>query len=175
MKKDMRQNRATIPMIITGLVMILLFFGLVMLLVAQSEHVQTHDEAVKEQRLKNLADLNGENEKILSRYHWVDKAKGIVGIPIDRAMNLVLTELQANRPHPAGPITVPVPSPAASPPVAAGAGATPAAGGQPQNQVQQAPANGGQGATPAGASPAPAAPSNQPGASPVPQSGGVKP
>src|SRR5438132_9083492 len=107
MKKVAQPNRVTTPMIITALVMILLFLGLVVLLVAQRQHVQTYDEARKEQRLKNLADLNGENDKILTQYHWVDRAKGVVGIPIERAMNLVLTEMQANRPHPAGPITSP--------------------------------------------------------------------
>jgi hypothetical protein len=173
MKKDTRQNRATIPMIITGLAMMLLFFDFVILLVAQREHAQTHDEALKEQRLKNLADLNGENQKILTQYHWVDKAKGIVGIPIDRAMNLVLAELQANRPHPAGPITAP--SPATTPSAAPAASATPAAGGQPQSQAQQAPANTGQGAAPGGTPSAPAASPNKPGASPAPQSSGAKP
>jgi hypothetical protein len=125
MKKIKQKNRVSISMVITGLVMILLFLGLVALLVEQRKHVQTYDEARKEQRLKNLADLNAENEKILAEYHWVDKAKGIVGIPIDRAMNLVLTELQSIRPHAAGPITNPLPiaspSPGASPTPAAGA------------------------------------------------------
>jgi hypothetical protein len=111
-------------MIITAVVMILLFVGLVALLVIQRGHVQTYDEARKEQRLKNLAELNAENEKILTQYHWVDKAKGVVGIPIDRAMNLVLTELQSIRPHAAGPITTPAPAASPSP----GASPTPAAG-----------------------------------------------
>ena len=111
-------------MIITGVVMILLFVGLVALLVIQRGHVQTYDEARKEQRLKNLAELNAENEKILTQYHWVDKAKGVVGIPIDRAMNLVLTELQSVQPHAAGPITTPPPAASPSP----GASPTPAAG-----------------------------------------------
>ena len=102
-------------MIITGVVMLLLFLGLVALLVLQREHVQTYDEVRKEHRLKNLAELNGENERILTQYHWVDKAKGVVGIPIERAMNLVLTELQAERPHAAGPITSPAPIASPSP------------------------------------------------------------
>ena len=125
MKKIKQKNRVSILMVVTALVMILLFLGLVALLVEQRRHVQTYDEARKEQRLKNLADLNAENEKILTQYHWVDKAKGIVGIPIDQAMNLVLTELQSVRPHAAGPITNPLPaaspSPSASPTPAAGA------------------------------------------------------
>ena len=41
-------------------------------------------------RLKNLADLNSENQKLMTQYHWVDKSKGVVGIPIDRAMDQVL-------------------------------------------------------------------------------------
>jgi hypothetical protein len=171
MKKVAQPNRVTTPMILIGLVMILLFLGLVVLLVAQREHFQTYDEARKEQRLKNLGDLNAENKKILTQYHWVDKAKGVVGIPIDRAINLVLAEMQSNRPHPAGPIT--------TPPPAAGAGATPVAGGQLQNQGQRAPATGGQPAapvaSPAGASPAPAGLPNQPGASASSQGGRANP
>lgn len=111
-------------MIITGVVMILLFLGLVALLVVQREHVQTHDEVLKEQRLKNLAELNAENERILTQYHWVDKAKGVVGIPIDRAMSLVLAELQSIRPRAAGPINNPLPAGSPSPGVGAAPGAS---------------------------------------------------
>jgi hypothetical protein len=114
-------------MIITGVVMILLFLGLVALLVVQREHVQTYDEVRKEHRLKNLAELNAENEKNLTQYHWVDKAKGVVGIPIERAMSLVLAELQSIRPRAAGPINNPLPAGSPSPGVAApGASLTPA-------------------------------------------------
>ena len=123
-------------MIITAVVMILLFVGLVALLVVQRQHVQTFDEARKEQRLKNLAELNAENEKILTQYHWVDKAKGVVGIPIDRAMSLVLNELQSVRPHAAGPITNPSPAPSPSP----GAIATPAPAATPGASPAPAPA-----------------------------------
>jgi hypothetical protein len=109
----MKSNRVSTTTIIIGAAIILLFCAFVALLAGQREHVPSYDAVRKEQRLKNLAELNGENEKILTQYHWVDKAKGIVGIPIDRAMNLVLTELQSIRPRPAGPIATPLP--AASP------------------------------------------------------------
>jgi hypothetical protein len=124
MKRTTQKNRVSISMIITAVVMILLFVGLVAVLVIERGHVQTFDEARKEQRLKNLAELNAENEKILTQYHWVDKAKGVVGIPIDRAMNLVLTELQSVQPHAAGPIAIPPPAASPSP----GASPTPVAG-----------------------------------------------
>jgi hypothetical protein len=109
-------------MIITGVAMVLLFLGLVALLVLQREHVQTYDEVRKEHRLKNLAELNGENERFLTQYHWVDKAKGVVGIPINQAMSLVLAELQSVRPHAAGPISNPSPAGSPSPGTSAAPG-----------------------------------------------------
>src|SRR5258707_79980 len=136
MKRTTQKNRVSTSMIITGVVMILLFLGLVALLVVQREHVQTHDEVRKEQRLKNLAELNAENERILTQYHWVDKAKGVVGIPIDRAMSLVLAELQSVRAHAAGPISNPSPAGSPSP----GAGAAPGATATPTPAATPVPA-----------------------------------
>ncbi len=104
------------PIIITGLVMILLFGGLAFFLTAQGQSIPNVEQVHAEARLKNLADLNADNEKILTQYRWVDKSKGVVGIPIDRAMDLVLTDLQSNKPHPAGPVNPPAPpQPQASP------------------------------------------------------------
>jgi hypothetical protein len=104
------------PTIVTGLVMLLLFGGLAILLTWQGQSISDVEQAKAEVRLKNLADLNAENEKILTQYRWIDKSKAVVGIPIDRAMELVLLELQANKPHPAGPVSPPVaPTPQGSP------------------------------------------------------------
>jgi hypothetical protein len=106
------------PMIIIGLVMILLFGGFALLLLSQAESIPNVDQVAAETRVKNLADLNAQNEKILMHYHWIDKSKGVVGIPIDRAMDLVLSELQSNKPHSAGPVNPPAapqPSPPPSP------------------------------------------------------------
>ncbi len=98
-------------MIFTGLVMILLFCGFALFLVSQGQSIPNVEEANAQTRIKNLADLNSENQKILTQYRWMDKAKGVVGIPIDRAMDLVLVELQSNKPHPAGPVTPPAAAP----------------------------------------------------------------
>jgi hypothetical protein len=110
------KGKSPAPLVITGLVMVLLFCGFAIFLVSQGQSIPNVDEVKAQTRLKNLADLNAENQKILMQYHWVDKSKGIVGIPIDRAMELVLVQLQSNQPHPAGPVTTPVaPTPQASP------------------------------------------------------------
>jgi hypothetical protein len=82
------------------------------------------DAARAAERAKALADLQNENAQKLGAYGWVDKAKGTVQIPIDRAMELTTAELNSKQPVPAGPIATPAPSPEAAP--AASPTATPA-------------------------------------------------
>jgi hypothetical protein len=116
MAEHKQKGNNSAPMIFTGLVMVLLFCGFVIFLVSQGQSIPNVEELNAEVRLKNLADLNSENQKILTQYHWVDKSKGVVGIPIDRAMELVLVQLQTIKPHPAGPVSPPPASqPQASP------------------------------------------------------------
>jgi hypothetical protein len=116
MAKNTQKDRVSLSVIITSLVMMLLFVGLAAFLISQRYNIPTVDEQTAEVRLKNLAELNAENQKFLTQYHWVDKSKGVVGIPIDRAMDLVVAQLQANKPHAAGPINPPAAAPAAASP-----------------------------------------------------------
>lgn len=116
MAKNTQKHRVSLSVIITSLVMMLLFVGLAAFLISQRENIPTVDEQTAEVRLKNLAELNAENQKFLTQYRWVDKSKGVVGIPIDRAMDLVVAQLQANKPHAAGPINPPAAAPAAASP-----------------------------------------------------------
>ena len=109
MSEQKQKGKSPALMMITGVVMVLLFCGFVFFLVSQGQSIPNVDEVHAQTRLKNLADLNSENQKILTQYRWVDKSKGVVGIPIDRAMELVLVELQSNKPHSAGPVTPPAP------------------------------------------------------------------
>src|SRR6476659_1270405 len=126
------------PMIFTGLVMILLFCGFAFFLVSQGQSIPNVEEVHAQTRLKNLADLNAENQKVLTQYRLVDKTKGVVGIPIDRAMEVVLVELQSGKPHPAGPVSSPpAPQPQGSPQPAApqaSASPTPAPAATPANE-----------------------------------------
>jgi hypothetical protein len=103
------KGKSSGPMIVTGLVMILLFSGFVIFLISEGESIPNVEDVHAQARLKNLADLNAENQKILTQYRWVDKSKGVVGVPIDRAMDLVLADLQSVKPHPAGPVSTPAP------------------------------------------------------------------
>jgi Ca2+/Na+ antiporter len=114
MAKRKEKGRSSTPIVITALVMVLLFCLFVIFLVSQGQSIPDVDEVKAQTRLKNLADLNLENQKILTQYRWIDKSKGVVGIPIDRAMDLVLVQLQSTQPHPAGPVNPPA-APQASP------------------------------------------------------------
>ena len=109
--------------IITTLVVLLVFVGLVWLVFLQREAIPSDSSQKREERMKNLAQLNADNQKALTTYHWIDKSKGTVGIPINRAMELVQKDLAANRPHAAGPINLPAASPT---PAATNQAATPA-------------------------------------------------
>ena len=109
-----------------GMVLLLLFVIAVKLLTGLAP-APDEDAARAAERAKAYADLQAENAKRLETYAWVDKAKGTVQIPIDRAMDLAIAELNSRQPAPAGPIATPAPSPEASPAASPSTAATPAA------------------------------------------------
>src|SRR4029077_7435097 len=69
-------------------------------------------------RVEKLDKVRKEAADTLSSYGWVDKNKGIVHVPIERAMELTIGELATRKPTPAGPIATPEP---VTPPAPAGA------------------------------------------------------
>jgi hypothetical protein len=109
-----QSSRFSVSTVVTILVLLLLFAGFVWFVTYQRESIAASEPGRRELRLKNLNDLNTENQKALTSYRWIDKGKGVVGIPIDRAMELEVADLAANHPHAAGPITSPAPNPTPS-------------------------------------------------------------
>jgi hypothetical protein len=108
-----------------GLIFLLLFVLAVKLLTGLAP-LPDEDAARAAERAKAYADLQAENAKKLETYAWADKAKGAVQIPIKRAMELAIAELNSKQPVPAGPIATPAPSPDASPAASPSPAATPA-------------------------------------------------
>jgi hypothetical protein len=135
MAKIYGNGRASLSLVVTGLLIAFLFVGLVALIAWQRQGIPNGNTEVREKRLKNLADLTADNEKVLSQYRWIDRTKGIVGIPVERAKQLVLADLEGNKPHPAGPVNPPAPAPngngAPAPATNPAASPSPAAGVQP--------------------------------------------
>ncbi len=143
-----QSSRFSVSTVVTILVLLLLFAGLVWFVTYQRESIAASEPGRRELRLKNLNDLNTENQKALTSYRWIDKGKGVVGIPIDRAMELEVADLAANHPHAAGPITPPAPNP------------TPSAAASPAQKPVPAP-------TPAGNQPSPNPASAAPSVTPA--------
>lgn len=108
-----------------GMILLLLFVLAVKLLTGLAP--APDDAARAAERAKAYADLQAENAKKLETYAWADKAKGAVQIPIERAMELAIAELNSKQPAPAGPIATPAPSPEASPVASPSPAVTPAA------------------------------------------------
>jgi hypothetical protein len=52
------------------------------------------DEGRAAERRKNLSDMNAQSKEQLETYAWIDRSKGIVRLPIARAMELVVREWQ---------------------------------------------------------------------------------
>src|SRR5436190_6229666 len=164
-----------------GIVLLFLFFGIfVVVLIAATPHGNTYEAKRARAREEKLKTTRDAATKELSSYAWVDKAKGVARIPIDRAMQLTMRDLASKKPTAANPIETPAPTPApaASPappvspaPSATGASETPkptsVQGATSENRGQPAAASNPPGAIP-GTQPGPGA---APAASPSPSSG----
>lgn len=151
-----------------GIVCLFVLFGLIVLaVIGPSPRGSDYEETRAKKRVEKLKALREENQKELTGYAWVDKNKGVARIPIDRAMELTVTDLAQKKPAPAGPIATP-------PAQTAPAGTSPAPAGPPQGAttVSSPPAEAAAKAGPPSAvtaSPPPAThQSPQPPASPAP-------
>jgi hypothetical protein len=114
-----------------GIVFLFILFGLIVLaIIGPSPRTSDYEETRAKKRMERLKTLHEETQKELTTYAWVDKNKGVARIPIDRAMDLTVTDLAQKKPAPAGPIATP-------PPQTAPAGASPASAAPPQKGAAQ--------------------------------------
>jgi hypothetical protein len=160
-----------------GVVLLFALFGVIVLaIIGPMPRGSDYEETRAKKRMENLKTAQEDAEKALTTYAWVDKNKGVVRIPISRAMELTTTDLAQKKPVAAGPIATPPPaqaspagagSPAASPaPAASKPGATQAAGSpsvsvpsgsaSPPSQTAGSPSAAAQSSPPAAASASPA-------------------
>src|SRR5215813_11764854 len=114
-----------------GIVCLFLLFGLIVLaVIGPSPRTSDYEETRAKKRMEKLKTLHEESQKELTTYAWVDKSKGVARIPIDRAMEITVTDLAQKKPAPAGPIATPAAQ-------TAPAGASPAAAGPQQPGTTQ--------------------------------------
>lgn len=162
-----------------GIVFLFVVFGLfVFALIGASPRGNDYEAKRAAVRTEKLKTTMEEVNKDLHTYGWVDKAKGVARIPIDRAMQLTLADLAAKKPTAAGPIATPAPA-APAPSAAASPAPTATAEATKEGQVPSAATSNPPGA-PAGTQPGPGAstaaslaPSGQAPAQPTPMTSPV--
>jgi hypothetical protein len=148
-----------------GVVLLFALFGVIVLaVIGPLPRSSDYEETRAKKRIETLKTVREEAEKSLTTYAWVDKSKGVVRVPISRAMELTTAELTTQKPAPAGPIATPQEQAQPAPASPAPAGSPKAGATQPAGSPSTtAPA-----ASAAPASPAAASPSAQTPASPAP-------
>jgi hypothetical protein len=165
-----------------GVVLLFALFGaIVVAVVGPSPRGDTYEQMRAEARAKKLKDARDEDAKALTTYAWVDKNKGTVRLPINRAMELTVADLANKNPAPAYAITAPESS--AAPGGAAAAtpapSASPQASGTPKPTSVAGQNSEARGQPAAAVNPPPVQPSTPPGASaspaPSPQSSAAAP
>lgn len=159
-----------------GVVLLFALFGVIVLaIIGPMPRGSDYEETRAKKRMENLKTAQEDAEKALNTYTWVDKNKGVVRIPISRAMELTVADLAQKTPAEAGPIATPAAqtspagaaAPAASPaPAASKPGATQPAGlpsasvptgsASPPSQTATSPSAAAQSSPPAAASASPA-------------------
>jgi len=152
-----------------GVVLLFLMFGLIVAAVIgpakRSSDYEKKRAANREAKLKAQRD---QDTAALTGYAWVDQNKGVVRIPIERAMELTLVDLGRKKPTAAGPIATPAteaPSTAtgvATPPSAPAPAASPAPSLTPKGMPIEG--HGSKAQPAAATNPPGAAPGTQPGA-----------
>ena len=160
-----------------GIVVLFVLFGVIVLAtIGPSPRGDTYEAQRGRKRLDKLKALRDEEAKTLTTYAWVDKAKGVARIPIERAMDLTTAQLAQTKPVPAGPLATPAPqqtpaaaiSPPASPAAPPARASSPAASATPKPKAVEGVESATRGQPAAAVKPAPAQPSTQPGASATP-------
>ena len=132
-----------------GVVLLFALFGVIVLaIIGPWPRGSDYEETRAKKRMENLKTSREDADKALNTYAWIDKNKGVVRIPISRAMELTIAQLAQQKPAAAGPIATPEAQ-----------AASPAPAGSPQPGATQPAASlspAAQSSPPASASPAPA-------------------
>ena len=94
----MRYDDPDVPLsAVIGLIGAILVFVIIVALQAVFYNMEAaeYERKVTSQRDEELARLEAEQRESLATYRWIDQGGGVVGIPIERAMELVATESRA--------------------------------------------------------------------------------
>jgi len=110
-----------------GVVLLFAAFGLfVWVVMGAMPRGDSYEEKRAKTRLEKLK-TSAEESKAPNAYGWLDKEKGVVRMPMGRAMELSVAELAQKKPAPANPIAPAAPDEGAGPQAGAPTGPAPVA------------------------------------------------
>jgi hypothetical protein len=140
-----------------GVVLLLFLFGAIAVaIIGPTPRGDTYEQKRARDREEKLKKMRDEDTAALTTYAWVDKNKGTVRVPIERAIELTVADLANKKPAPAGPIATPaaeaaaVNPPSAPPSTQPGPNASPAASPKSSGAVPAASASPASSTTPPG-------------------------
>ena len=147
-----------------GIVLLFALFGIIVLaIIGPMPRGSDYEEKRAKKRMEQLKTVREDVEKALNTYAWIDKNKGVVQIPISRAMELTVASLAKQKPAPAGPIATPqAQSPASATSAAPVASPKPGAAQTAASPPAQAPSSPSPAAQPAASTPASPGPTTTP-------------
>ena len=147
-----------------GIVLLFALFGMIVLaIIGPMPRGSDYEETRAKKRLEQLKTVREDAEKALNTYAWINKNKGVVQIPISRAMELTVADLAKQKPAPAGPIATPqAQSPAPATSTAPAASPKPGAAQTAASPSAQAPSSPSPAAQPAASTPASPGPTTTP-------------
>src|SRR3984893_13827313 len=94
-----------------GVVLLFALFGVIVVaVIGPAPRGDNYEQMRADARAKKLKDARDEETKALASYAWIDKNKGTVRLPIDRAMELTVADLANKKPASAYPIAAAEPS-----------------------------------------------------------------
>ena len=159
------QTRAPLSTWLGVVLLFALFGAIVLAVIGPAPRGDNYEKMRAENRLKKLKDARDEDAKALAGYAWIDKNKGTVRLPIERAMELTVAELANKKPASAGPIATPEASAAAGGAAAASPAPSPSptASGTPKPTSVSGQNSEARGQPAAAINPPAAPPSTQPG------------
>jgi hypothetical protein len=154
-----------------GVVLLFVLFGAIAVaVIGPAPRGDSYEKMRAETRAKKLKDARDEDAKALASYSWLDKSKGTVRLPIERAMELTVADLANKKPAPAGPIAAAEASaaPGGAATATSAPSASPRASGTPKPTSVAGQNSEARGQPAAAVNPPAVQPSTQPGASASP-------
>jgi hypothetical protein len=116
--RDVSQTRVPFSAWLGVMGLFALFGVIVLAIMGPSPRGDDYEQKRAKVRQEKLKTVHEEVAKSIATYGWIDKTKGTVHMPIERAMELTIADLGQKKPTAAGPIATPAaqasPAPVAS-------------------------------------------------------------